>query len=47
MANSGNITIGVKDGKITVNGKANVLASINASNGIIHVIDQVLLEDKK
>lgn len=42
MANGGNVTIGVKDGKITVNG-ANVLASIPASNGIIHVIDAVLL----
>lgn len=37
-----NITIGMKDGKLTVNG-ANVIASISASNGIIHVIDAVLL----
>ncbi len=42
MANGGNVTIGVKDGKITVNG-AHVLASIPASNGIVHVIDGVLL----
>lgn len=42
MANGGNVTIGVKDGKITVNG-ANVVATIPASNGIIHVIDAVLL----
>lgn len=42
MANDGKVTIGVKDGKITVNG-ANVLASIPASNGIVHVIDGVLL----
>jgi uncharacterized surface protein with fasciclin (FAS1) repeats len=42
MANGGNVTIGVKDGKITVNG-ANLLASIPATNGIIHVIDAVLL----
>ena len=42
MANGGNVTIGVKDGKITVNG-ANVIATIPASNGIIHVIDAVLL----
>ncbi|MBL0095150.1 MAG: fasciclin domain-containing protein [Bacteroidetes bacterium] len=47
MANSGNITISVKDGKTMVNGKATILASVNASNGIIHVIDQVLLEEKK
>jgi len=42
QASGHNITIGVKDGKITVNG-ANVVASIPASNGIIHVIDAVLL----
>jgi uncharacterized surface protein with fasciclin (FAS1) repeats len=42
MANGGNVTIGVKDGKITVNG-ANLVASVPASNGIVHVIDAVLL----
>lgn len=42
MANGGNVTIGVKDGKITVNG-ANILATVPASNGIVHVIDAVLL----
>jgi len=42
MANGGNVTIGVKDGKFTVNG-ANILASVPASNGIVHVIDAVLL----
>ena len=42
MANGGNVTIGVKDGKITVNG-ANLLASVPASNGIVHVIDAVML----
>jgi uncharacterized surface protein with fasciclin (FAS1) repeats len=30
------------DGKVTVNG-ANIVATIKASNGTIHVIDQVLL----
>jgi len=42
MANGGSVTIGNKDGKITVNG-ANIIATIPASNGIIHVIDGVLL----
>ncbi|MBL7782508.1 MAG: fasciclin domain-containing protein [Saprospiraceae bacterium] len=42
MANGGNVTIGVKDGKVTVNG-AHLLASVPASNGIVHVIDEVLL----
>jgi len=31
-----------EDGSITING-ANVIASVPASNGIIHIIDQVLL----
>jgi len=43
QVNGKNITISKKDGKIVVNGKANVVASIPASNGIIHVIDEVLL----
>jgi uncharacterized surface protein with fasciclin (FAS1) repeats len=42
MANGGNVKIGVKDGKYTVNG-ANIVASVPASNGIVHVIDGVLL----
>lgn len=43
QVNSKNITISVKDGKYMINGKATILASIPASNGIIHVIDEVLL----
>jgi uncharacterized surface protein with fasciclin (FAS1) repeats len=46
MASGENITIGNKDGKITVNG-ANVIASIPATNGIIHVVDAVLLPPAK
>jgi uncharacterized surface protein with fasciclin (FAS1) repeats len=46
QANGDNIKIEVKDGKITVNG-ASVIASIPASNGIIHVIDAVLLPPAK
>lgn len=42
VANGGNVKIGVSGGKITVNG-ANIIATIPASNGIIHVIDGVLL----
>jgi uncharacterized surface protein with fasciclin (FAS1) repeats len=41
--NGKNITVNVKDGKVVLNGKANIVASIPASNGIIHVIDEVLL----
>jgi len=41
--NGKNITLNVKDGKVIVNGQAHIIASIPASNGIIHVIDEVLL----
>ena len=43
MANGGNIVIGVKDGQITVNGSAKIITTIPATNGIIHVVDGVLL----
>jgi len=46
QASGHNITIGKKDGKLTVNG-ANVVASVPAANGIIHVIDAVLLPPAK
>lgn len=46
QANGDNITVSVKDGATTVNG-ANIIASIPASNGIIHVIDAVLLPPAK
>lgn len=43
QVNGNNLTITKKDGKLVVNGTANIVASIPASNGIIHVIDGVLL----
>ncbi|HLP34095.1 MAG TPA: fasciclin domain-containing protein [Bacteroidia bacterium] len=43
QVNGGNITITMQDGKPLINGKAHIVASIPASNGIIHVIDEVLL----
>lgn len=46
QANLDNVTIGVKDGVYTVNG-AKILASVPASNGIVHVIDAVLLPPAK
>lgn len=43
-----NITIQKSaDGKVTINGKAHIIASIPASNGIVHVIDEVLLPPTK
>ena len=47
QVNGGNITISKKDGKLMVNGTANVIATIPASNGIIYVIDAVLLPPAK
>jgi uncharacterized surface protein with fasciclin (FAS1) repeats len=47
QVNGGNITISNKDGKIMINNSATIVASIPASNGIIHVIDGVLLPPAK
>lgn len=41
--NGGKITISRKGDKIFVNGTAEIVATIPTSNGMIHVIDQVLL----
>ena len=46
MVNSQNAAVSVKDGKVQVNG-INVLTSVRASNGIIHVIDAVMLPPAK
>jgi uncharacterized surface protein with fasciclin (FAS1) repeats len=45
QVNLKNITLSVKDGKVMVNGTATILASVPASNGIVHVIDAVLLPE--
>ena len=42
QANGGNVKISHKDGKIFVN-DAEIIGSVKASNGIVHVIDKVLL----
>jgi uncharacterized surface protein with fasciclin (FAS1) repeats len=47
QVNGGNITISKKDGKVLINNTASIVASIPASNGIIHVIDNVLLPPAK
>jgi uncharacterized surface protein with fasciclin (FAS1) repeats len=47
QVNLDNVTLNKKDGKITVNG-ANVLGVVKATNGVVYVIDSVLLPpDKK
>lgn len=43
QVNGGNITITKKGEDVFVNGKAKIIATVNASNGIIYVIDQVLV----
>ena len=45
MADGAKATVHVKDGKVMVN-EATIVASIPASNGIVHVIDTVLLPPK-
>lgn len=46
-ANGDNVEIKVaEDGSITVN-CANIIATIPASNGVVHVIDKVLLPPEK
>jgi len=42
QVNLDNVTIGIKDGKYTVNG-ANIVGTVPASNGIVYVVDGVLL----
>jgi uncharacterized surface protein with fasciclin (FAS1) repeats len=47
MANGDDVMITVKDGKIMLNGTATVVGTVQASNGIVHVIDGVLLPPAK
>ena len=47
QVNGGNITVTKKEGKVIINNSATVIASIRAANGIIHVIDGVLLPPSK
>lgn len=46
QVNLDNVVIGVKDGKYTVNG-ANIVGTVPASNGVIYVLDAVLLPPQK
>ena len=43
MVNGDNVTLHIKDGKVMLNNTATIIASIPASNGMIHVIDNVLM----
>ena len=46
MVNGGNATVHIKDGKYMIN-DANIIASVPASNGIVHVLDKVILPPSK
>lgn len=46
MANLGNVKLSVKNGEIFLNENCKIIGTVSASNGIIHVIDNVLLEKK-
>lgn len=43
MVSGKSITIKMENGKPVINGKAHILSTVPASNGIIYVIDEVLL----
>ena len=47
QVNGDNVTIHKKDGKVIINNSAVVVTSIPASNGIIHVVDGVLVPPSK
>ena len=40
------LTVGVKDGKVTINGANVTVADVVSSNGVTHVIDAVLMPKK-
>lgn len=47
MVNGDNITVNIVNGKVMLNHTATIIASVPASNGIVHVIDAVLLPPAK
>jgi uncharacterized surface protein with fasciclin (FAS1) repeats len=47
MVNGDNLTVNVKDGKIILNNSATIIGSVQASNGMVHIIDAVLLPPTK
>ena len=47
MVNGANLTVSVKEGKVMLNNSATIIASVKASNGMVHVIDGVLLPPAK
>lgn len=46
MVNGKSIKITMVDGKPLINGKAKIVATVPASNGVVYAIDEVLLPEK-
>jgi uncharacterized surface protein with fasciclin (FAS1) repeats len=42
-ASGGSVKISVKDGKVRINDSATIVGTVTASNGLVHVVDAVLL----
>jgi uncharacterized surface protein with fasciclin (FAS1) repeats len=42
-ASGGSVKISVKDGKVVINDSATIVGTVEASNGLVHVVDGVLL----
>jgi uncharacterized surface protein with fasciclin (FAS1) repeats len=42
-ASGGSVKISVKDGKVIINDSATIIGTVVASNGLVHVVDGVLL----
>lgn len=42
-ASGGSVKISVKDGKVVINDSATIIGTVPASNGLVHVVDGVLL----
>jgi len=47
MVNGDNLTVSVKGGKIILNNSATIVGSVEGSNGMVHIIDGVLLPPVK
>jgi uncharacterized surface protein with fasciclin (FAS1) repeats len=42
-ASGGSVKISVRDGKVMINDSATIIGTVDASNGLVHVVDAVLL----
>ena len=47
MVNGDNITVNIKGGKVVLNNSATIIGSVQASNGMVHIVDGVLLPPVK